>query len=152
MNALSTLPQLSEAAQTPLGSEVYRGLIASQKSLSPWLFYDAEGSRLFEKITELPEYYPTRTERGILHERADEILQVASQGQRLRMIELGAGTATKTGLLLDAAVRCQGNVVYVPIDVSAVALEEAAQRIEEEMPGVTVLPHVADYTCGLPMS
>ena len=104
MNALSTLPQLPEAAQTPLGYEVYRGLISSQKSLSPWLFYDAEGSRLFEQITELPEYYPTRTERGILAERADEILDEASQGQRLRMIELGAGTATKTGL----SARCGG--------------------------------------------
>ena len=150
MNALSTLPQLPEAAQTPLGYEVYRGLISSRKSLSPWLFYDAEGSRLFEQITELPEYYPTRTERGILAERADEILEEASQGQRLGMIELGAGTATKTGLLLDAAVRRQENVCYVPIDVSAAALEEAAQRIEERLPGVTVLPQVADYTCGLP--
>jgi L-histidine Nalpha-methyltransferase len=150
MNALSTFPQLPEVAQTPLGYEVYRGLILSQKSLSPWLFYDAEGSRLFERITELPEYYPTRTERGILAERADEILEEASQGQRLRMIELGAGTATKTGLLLEAAVRRQSNVVYVPIDVSAAALDEAAQRIEEHIPRVTVLPQVADYTCGLP--
>jgi L-histidine N-alpha-methyltransferase len=150
MNALSTLPQLPEAAQTPLGYEVYRGLISSQKSLSPWLFYDAEGSRLFEQITELPEYYPTRTERGILAERADEILEEASQGHRLGMIELGAGTATKTGLLLEAAVRQQGSICYVPIDVSAAALEEAAQRIEERLPGVTVLPQVADYTCGLP--
>jgi L-histidine N-alpha-methyltransferase len=150
MNALFILPQLPEAAQTPLGFEVYRGLTSSQKSLSPWLFYDAEGSRLFEQITELPEYYPTRTERGILTERADEILEEASQGQRLRMIELGAGTATKTGLLLEAAVQRQGDVVYVPIDVSAAALDEAAQRIEEQIPQVTVLPQVADYTCGLP--
>src|SRR4051812_18645779 len=152
MNALSTFPQLPEAAQTPLGYEVYRGLTSPQKSLSPWLFYDAEGSRLFEKITELPEYYPTRTERGIFTENAGDILEEARQGQRLKMIELGAGTATKTGLLLRAAVRCQEHVVYVPIDVSAAALDEAAQRIQEEMPGVTVLPHVADYTRGLPVS
>lgn len=152
MNALSTFPQLPEAAQTPLGYEVYRGLMSAQKSLSPWLFYDAEGSRLFEKITELPEYYPTRTERGIFTENAGEILEEARQGQRLKMIELGAGTATKTGLLLRAAVRCQAKVIYVPIDVSAAALDEAAQRIEEEMPGVTVLPQVGDYTCGLPVS
>jgi L-histidine Nalpha-methyltransferase len=152
MNALSTFPQLPEAAQIPLGSEVYRGLTSVQKSLSPWLFYDAEGSRLFEKITELPEYYPTRTERGILTEYAGEILEEARQGKRLKMIELGAGTATKTGLLLRAAVRCQDHVVYVPIDVSAAALDEAAQRIQEEMPGVTVLPRVGDYTCGLQVS
>ena len=89
---------------------------------------------------------------GFFTENAGDILEEARQGQRLKMIELGAGTATKTGLLLRAAVRCQNHVVYVPIDVSAAALDEAAQRIQEEMPGVTVLPHVADYTCGLPVS
>lgn len=148
MNALSSLSRLPEAAQTPLGAEVYRGLTASPKSLSPWLFYDAEGSRLFERITELDEYYPTRTERGILSDHADEILASAGD-RRLQILELGAGTATKTGLLLEAAVRRQGSVVYEPIDVSAAALEEARQRIEERIPGVTVLPRVADYTDGL---
>ena len=97
-------------------------------------------ARAFRANYRVAGVLPTRTERGILAERADEILEEASQGQRLGMIELGAGTATKTGLLLDAAVRRQESVCYVPIDVSAAALEEAAQRIEERLPGVTVLP------------
>jgi len=148
MNALSSLSRLPEGAQTPLGADVYHGLTAPRKSLSPWLFYDAEGSRLFERITELDEYYLTRTERSILSREAEAILTAAGD-ERLRIIELGAGTATKTGLLLEAAVRRQGRVVYEPIDVSAAALEEATERIEEEIPGVTVLPRVADYTEGL---
>ncbi len=149
MNALSYLSRLPEAAQTPLGADVYYGLTAPRKSLSPWLFYDAEGSRLFERITELDEYYLTRTERSILSREAEAILAAAAGEERLRIIELGAGTATKTGLLLEAAVRRQDQVVYEPIDVSAAALEEATQRIEEEIPGVTILPRVADYTAGL---
>jgi L-histidine N-alpha-methyltransferase len=151
MNALSTLFRVSrppEAALNPLGAEVYRGLTSPRKTLSPWLFYDAEGSRLFEQITELDEYYLTRTERSILSRNADAIL-TATGREPLQIIELGAGTATKTGLLLEAAVRRQGNVIYEPIDVSAAALDEATQRIEERIPGVTVLPRVADYTDGL---
>lgn len=152
MNALSLLSRLPEAAQTPLGAEVYLGLTKIRKSLSPWLFYDDEGSRLFERITELDEYYPTRTEREIFSQYSDDILAAAAGEQRLQMIELGAGTATKTGLLLDAAVRRQGSVIYEPIDVSAAALQEATLRIEERLPDVTVLPRVADYTDGLSVS
>ena len=152
MNALSLLSRLPEAAQTPLGAEVYFGLTKIHKTLSPWLFYDDEGSRLFERITELDEYYPTRTERDIFAEYGDDILEAAAGDFRLQMIELGAGTATKTGLLLEAAVRRQGSVVYEPIDVSSTALEEATLRIEERLPQVTVLPRVADYTDGLSAS
>src|SRR5882762_2857446 len=111
MSLRSPVLQLSPAAQTPLGSEVYRGLTARPKTLSPWLFYDEEGSRLFEAITELPEYYLTRTEREIFSQRADEIVAEAN-GHRPMMIELGAGTAAKTGLLLKAAVRRYGQIVY----------------------------------------
>ena len=154
MNA-ATLPRLPEAAYTPLGSEVYHGLTANPKTLSPWLFYDAEGSRLFEAITELPEYYVTRTERALLRERAAAIVDCASaptahgNARRLTLIELGAGTATKTGLLLEAAVRHQGSVTYHAIDVSETALDEAREHIEREIPGVTVRTRVADYTEGL---
>src|SRR5580704_14581167 len=148
MHVLSC-PHLSEAAQTPLGSEVYRGLTARPKTLSPWLFYDAQGSELFEQITELPEYYPTRTERSILSAHADEIVAAAAGCEQLAMIELGAGTATKTGLLLKAAVRRQSEVTYHAIDVSGTALDEAKQRIEAELEGVAVVPRVCDYTEGL---
>lgn len=148
MHVLSC-PHLPEAAYTPIGSEVYRGLTAHPKTLSPWLFYDAEGSRLFEQITELPEYYPTRTERSILAAHADEIVAAAAGCEPLTMIELGAGTATKTGLLLKAAVRRQGEVIYHAIDVSGSALDEAKQRIEAELEGVAVVPRVCDYTEGM---
>lgn len=148
MHVLSC-PHLPEAAQTPVGSEVYRGLTAKPKTLSPWLFYDARGSELFEQITELPEYYPTRTERSILSAHADQIVASAAGCERLTMIELGAGTATKTGLLLKAAVRRQDEVTYHAIDVSGTALDEAKQRIEAELEGVAVVPRVGDYTEGL---
>ncbi len=149
----ATLPQLPAAACTAMGSEVYRGLSARPKTLSPWLFYDAEGSRLFEEITELEEYYVTRTERDIFHAHAHEILQAAGAGlqssQKLSIIELGAGTATKTGILLAAAVQQQKAVTYYAIDVSGTALEEAKQNIEQTIPGVSVETRVADYTDGL---
>jgi L-histidine Nalpha-methyltransferase len=145
MHALSSVPCLPEAASTPLGAEVYRGLTALPKKLSPWLFYDQRGSELFEAITELPEYYLTRTERGIFEQYADEIV-AAADAKKLSMIELGAGTATKTGLLLAAAVRQQGSVEYYPIDISTSALEEARRRIGEEMPRVSCMPIVSDYT------
>jgi dimethylhistidine N-methyltransferase len=145
MHAFSSVPCLPEAASTPLGAEVYRGLTAFPKKLSPWLFYDQRGSELFEAITELPEYYLTRTERGIFEQYADEIL-AAADAKKLSMIELGAGTATKTRLLLDAAVRRQASVEYYPIDISTSALEEARRRIGEEQPQVSCMPIVSDYT------
>jgi L-histidine Nalpha-methyltransferase len=138
-----------QARNTPMGSEVYRGLTARPKTLSPWLFYDFDGSRLFEAITELPEYYVTRTERAILVEHAEEIVTLAAGGQRLTVIELGAGTATKTGVLLNAAVELQGPVTYAAIDVSESALAEAKTRLERDLPGVTVEPRVCDYNDGL---
>jgi L-histidine Nalpha-methyltransferase len=151
MHSLSSILTLPEAAQTPVGAEVFAGLTARPKTLSPWLFYDEEGSRLFEAITELPEYYLTLTERTIFANNADEILGVAGgpSGQALTMIELGAGTATKTGLLLEAAVRRQGDVDYLAIDVSESPLTAAKERIEREIPGVIVTPRVADYTTGV---
>src|ERR1700733_11118122 len=148
MSALS-LPQLPAFVSTPIAVEVFTGLTGEPKTLSPWLFYDEAGSRLFEEITELPEYYVTRTERQILAQPADEIGAAAAGGRNLSMIELGAGTATKTGLLLNAAVGLQGSVTYYPIDVSETALEEARIRLEAELPEVTVEPIVADYTEGM---
>jgi len=126
------------------------GLSATPKTLSPWLFYDESGSHLFEQITELPEYYLTRTERSIFSAHADEILREAALGQgpagKLTLIELGAGTATKTGILLAEAVRQQGSVVYQPVDVSETALDEARENILANIPGVAVRCQVADYT------
>ena len=148
MSAIS-LPKLPAIASSPIAMEVIQGLTERPKTLSPWLFYDRAGSRLFEEITELPEYYVTRTERRILAEHADEIVTAAASGRYLSIIELGAGTATKTGLLLRAALARQGSVTYSPIDVSASALEEARLRLKVEMPKVKVEPIIADYTEGM---
>src|SRR5271156_6272601 len=148
MSAIS-LPKLPAIASSAIAVEVSNGLTEHPKTLSPWLFYDEAGSRLFEEITELPEYYVTRTERQILAKHADEIVSAAAGGRDLSIIELGAGTATKTGLLLNAAVGLQGSVTYYPIDVSETALEEARTRLEAELPEVTVEPIVADYTEGM---
>jgi len=148
MHILSSVLTLPEAVSTPVGAEVYRGLTSMPKQLSPWLFYDETGSRLFEEITRLPEYYLTRTERGIFARYADEMLESAGH-RRVTIIELGAGTASKTGLLLRAAVGRQGAVDYVPIDVSETALTAAQEHIEAGIPGVSVAPRVADYTKGI---
>ena len=128
-----------------VAAEARAGLLSEPRTLSPWLFYDEVGSRLFDAITELPEYYLTRTERGIFAANAGEIVSAAARGLRLTVVELGAGTAVKTGLLLRACASVQGRVLYQPIDVSPSALEEARRTIERDVPGVTVRPRVANY-------
>jgi dimethylhistidine N-methyltransferase len=130
-----------------LTCEVRRGLIARPRSLSPWMFYDAEGSRLFERITTLPEYYPTRTERAILAASADAIVARAHDDRSLplRLVELGAGTASKTCILLDAALRLSDDVTYVPVDVCSNALELACVNVECALPEVRIQPTVRNY-------
>ncbi|HTW48658.1 MAG TPA: L-histidine N(alpha)-methyltransferase [Acidobacteriaceae bacterium] len=145
MHAVSSIPCLPAAAETPLGAEVYRGLTAAPKTLLPWLFYDRRGSELFEAITELPEYYLTRTERAIFSAHGDAML-AAANAPELAVIELGAGTAAKTGVLLEAATRHCAHVRYYPIDISASALGEARRRVAEQSPRVRVEARVADYT------
>ncbi len=129
-----------------LALEARSGLLATPRTLTPWLFYDERGSELFEQITALPEYYLTRTERAIFNASADKILETAAAGHPLTLLELGAGTASKTGILLGAAVRRQGSVLYQPVDVSRSALDEATLNIQASLPGVTVRPQVANYT------
>jgi L-histidine N-alpha-methyltransferase len=129
-----------------IASSVYEGLLSSPKWLPSWLFYDPAGSRLFDEITRIPEYYVTRTERAIFADHAAEIVKQAAGEHALRLVELGAGSADKTRLLLSAAVERQDTVFYEPVDVSASALVEAQIRIEDEIPGVLVCPRVQDYT------
>src|SRR3954454_6425464 len=143
------LPRLGSQVSEQTASAVTEGLLSQPKWLPSWLFYDAAGSQLFNQITELPEYYLTRTERAIFSGASDEIIELAANGDALRIVELGAGSADKTRLLLNAAVDSQDTVVYEPVDVSATALEEAQQRIEREIAGVIVAPRVEDYTKGL---
>ena len=130
---------LIEAVREGLGERPY--------TLPAWLFYDERGSELFEQITELPEYYLTRTERAIFEQHADAMLAAAagSDGRELAFLELGAGTATKTGVLLRAAVRRQGRALYMPVDVSPSALEEAERALTSSVPGITVEAQVANY-------
>ena len=132
---------------SPIAAEVYEGLTGKPKSLSPKLFYDATGSELFEQITELPEYYLTRTERSILGERAAEIVQAA--GSDLSLIELGAGTASKTRLLIRATLNTQKTCSFYPIDVSRSALDEAIAHLNGDFPELRVIPVVEDYSRGL---
>lgn len=142
-------PASAPQIDSSVGEAVRRGLSQQPKCLPAWLFYDQTGSKLFEKITALPEYYLTRTERSIFAARADEMIARASDGARLRIAELGAGSAAKTSLLLAAAVALQGAVLYEPIDVSPGILRAAARRLEREIAGVTVAPRIMDYTDGL---
>jgi L-histidine N-alpha-methyltransferase len=132
-----------ESSSHAVADEARRGLTASPKSLSPWLFYDEAGSRLFEQITTLPEYYLTRAEREIFTTHAAEIFSIL--GLNLSIAELGAGTASKTGVLLRALAQIQPCVLYQPIDISPTALDEARTQLEDAIPGLTVRPHVANY-------
>src|SRR5260370_11021027 len=149
-----TLGTMQKRTNEAVAAEARRGITSHHRTLSPWLFYDEAGSHLFEQITTLPEYYLTRTERSIFAAHADQIIeQAGGDGQTLTLIELGAGTATKTGLLLSAAVRKQGSVVYQPVDVSETALAAASANIRANIPGVIVRVQVADYTRdGLPLN
>jgi L-histidine N-alpha-methyltransferase len=136
------VPTLTETL-SPVAQAVREGLLATPKTLPPWLFYDAAGSKLFERITQLPEYYLTRTERALFVAHADEI--ISALPKPLTLAELGAGTASKSGVLLAAATRAQGQVLYQPIDVSPSALEEARTHLQSTLSGVTVRPQVANY-------
>jgi L-histidine Nalpha-methyltransferase len=130
----------------PYIDEVVLGLTSRPKTLPCKLFYDDRGSQLFEEITRLPEYYPTRTELGILQDSAKEI--VAAAGTPVSIVELGAGTATKTSALLRAFGRRQLRVKYYPVDISPGALADAKDRIKDECQNVTVVPVVADFSDG----
>lgn len=123
--------------------EVADGLALPQKELSPKFFYDHRGSELFEEITRLPEYYPTRTERGILQAWMPSL--IARLGSRT-LIELGAGSAEKSRVILDA-MRAAGTAErYVPIDVSATFLSQTAALLRREYPGLAVEPAIADIS------
>ncbi len=127
--------------------EVWRGLLKRPRSLVPWMLYDSEGSRLFESITTLPEYYPTRTEREILASYAEAIITATDSdySRPLRLLELGAGTASKTGILLEAVTQLRNEVIYLPVDVSSDALDAACDSIGCLWPDVQLQPMVANY-------
>jgi L-histidine Nalpha-methyltransferase len=146
MNARAQLGAVSLPASGPvsvIAGDVLEGLSRQPKSLPPKLLYDAQGSALFEQITCLPEYYPTRTEAAILASHAEEIC--SRLGRNVSVGELGAGTATKTRILLRSLLRRQFSVNYFPLDVSDAALYLAKDEVERELAAVNVHPQVGDF-------
>ncbi|MFF4325021.1 L-histidine N(alpha)-methyltransferase [Streptomyces sp. NPDC001591] len=131
------------AADRALREDVLRGMTSVPKELPPKWFYDARGSELFEEITRLPEYYPTRAEREILLERAREIAAVS--GART-LVELGSGSSEKTRHLIEALPALE---TYVPVDVSESALTGAAETLLAAHPGLKVHALLADFTAPL---
>ncbi|MFD7406410.1 L-histidine N(alpha)-methyltransferase [Streptomyces sp. NPDC059866] len=136
-----TLPE--DATDAALRADVQQGLTSTPKTLPPKWFYDAHGSDLFEQITELPEYYPTRAEREILIARSAEI---AAASRARTLVELGSGSSDKTRHLIDALT---GLHTYVPVDVSESALTQAGQALVAERPGLSVHALIADFTARL---
>ncbi len=135
------------SARAEFGRALRSALAHRPRSISPKYFYDVAGSRLFDRICELPEYYPTRTELQILSERAGEI--AAQIGPRAEIVEFGAGSLTKVRLLLGALTSPRR---YLPIDISGEHLAGATERLQADYPQLAVQPIVADYTrpFGLP--
>jgi L-histidine N-alpha-methyltransferase len=133
---------LDEADERAIAEDVLDGLTRPFKELPPKHFYDARGSELFEQICELPEYYPTRTERAILQARAAEIVERTGACE---LVELGAAYATKTRVLLDA-MRDAGTLArYIPLDVSDTTVEACAHELVREYPGLDVHGVVGDF-------
>ncbi len=123
-------------------ADVRAGLTSTRKQLPPVYFYDDRGSRLFDEITRLPEYYPTRAERAILEAHAKDMVESAGANV---LVELGAGTCDKSRVLLDAMQSCGRLGIYRPLDVSDTTLWEAATALSEEYPGLAVHAVVGDF-------
>jgi dimethylhistidine N-methyltransferase len=117
------------------GKDVIKGLTEKLKSLPPKYFYDDPGSQLFEKICELPEYYPTRTEAWILQEYADEIAAITNCCE---LIELGSGSSTKTQALLTAYQKIANSCRYLPVDVSGGILKTSVLQLQEKYPDIAI--------------
>jgi L-histidine N-alpha-methyltransferase len=136
--------QLDEADQAAqLRSDARAGLSADPKWLPPKWFYDARGSELFERITRLPEYYPTRTERAILARHTGDVARITGAAT---LVELGSGSSEKTRLVLEALASRGTLRAFVPLDVSDSALQAAAGAIGADFPGLRVQPVVGDFT------
>jgi L-histidine N-alpha-methyltransferase len=130
------------SALEALAADVRAGLTESPKTLPPKWFYDQRGSELFDRITRLPEYYPTAAERALLAQRADEIADVSGADV---LVELGSGTSEKTRLLLDALSRADRLDRFVPVDVDPTVLRAAGEAVAAEYPGVRVDAVVGDF-------
>jgi L-histidine N-alpha-methyltransferase len=147
VSALRIDRYLREDHAEQLAADVRRGLTATPKWLPPKYFYDDRGSRLFEAICDLPEYYLTRTEHGLLAEIAPIVI---AKTQPAQLVELGSGASRKTRLLLDALLAARSHPTYVPIDVSETMLRRSAAALRRTYPALRVHAIVADYDRGLP--
>jgi dimethylhistidine N-methyltransferase len=127
-------------------AEIVAGLNLPQKMISPKYFYDENGSRLFEQICDLPEYYLTRTEIEIMRENISEM--VNEIGPHVSVIEFGSGSGLKTRILLENLVE---PFVYVPVDISMEHLLETSKALKEDFPGIEILPVAADFTRPFPL-
>jgi L-histidine Nalpha-methyltransferase len=130
----------AQTADPAFRADVLAGLAAQPRAIPARWFYDHRGSELFEQITQLPEYYPTRTERGLLEAHAGEVARLAGAGRAV--VEFGSGSSAKTPLLLQAV----DPVAYVPIDISGDFLRESAQALGQRFPGLPIHPVEADFT------
>ena len=140
--ACDAQPALSDR----VADDVLSGLSRDHKRLPPWLFYDDEGSRLYGLITEVPEYYPTRAEREILRVHATAIVECAAAGApEVFALELGAGTAEKSQLVVSAIARRQPRAAFIPCDVSWAPLALLAERFAEQEPNIVVRPVVGHH-------
>lgn len=130
-----------EEAREHFARDVVAGLTAPRKTLRPKYFYDEEGSRLFEEITQVAEYYPTRTEIGILEEKGAEIADLIPA--RGALVEFGAGSSVKIRIVLNALDKL---AVYVPVDISGDFLAAQAEALQDDFPNLLVRPVAADFT------
>lgn len=125
--------------------DVLKGLSAKQKHLSSKYFYDDKGSRIFQEIMQMPEYYPTDSEFEILSLQAKQIFEALDFTQPFNVIELGAGDGFKTFKLLEYLVSAGVNFNYVPIDISQQAMDDLSEKLRERLPNLSIQPKVGDY-------
>ncbi|RIA54981.1 L-histidine N(alpha)-methyltransferase [Dichotomicrobium thermohalophilum] len=137
---MQTIAQAQATIQDDFATEVLNGLSRRPRSIPCRFLYDARGSELFEQITGLEEYYPTRTEIGLLERHADDIAEMA--GEDVAIVEFGSGSSRKTEILIAALPELDA---YVAIDISAAALSEAAIRLRERFPGLEVITVTGDF-------
>jgi L-histidine N-alpha-methyltransferase len=140
--AITIESHLDGAHERSLEDDVLDGLTRPFKELPPKHFYDARGAQLFDRICELPEYYPTRAERAILHEAASELARLTGAAE---LVELGSGTAAKTRVLLDALHDAGTLTRYVPVDVTEAMVRECAEELTDEYPGLHVHGVIGDF-------
>ena len=137
-----------EDARTGFAEDVRRGLARAPKQLFPKYLYDELGSQLFEAICLVPEYYLTRAENEILARRADEIISAVG-GSQISLLELGSGSAIKARRIIEALLKRQANLLYIPVDISASALETGARLLLQAYPALRITAYASDYYTAL---